>query len=78
MSENKNIIYKSKDKTYVECTLKQSNLPIGVAIYKMSGHLSENMKEMLLETEEIVRRLKMFEKYNLSFHQCCFLYSIKI
>ncbi len=56
------IICKSKDKTYVEYALKQSNVPIGVATYKLSDSLPEDMKEMLPEPEEIVRRLKIFEK----------------
>ena len=55
------IICKSKDKTYVEYALKQSNVPIGVATYKLSDSLPEDMKEMLPEPEEIVERLKIFE-----------------
>lgn len=55
------IICKSKDKTYVEYALKQSNAPIGVATYRLSNSLPEEMKEMLPEPEEIVRRLGIFE-----------------
>ena len=55
------IICKSKDKTYVEYALKQSNVPIGVATYKLSDSLPEDMKEMLPEPEEIVRRLKILD-----------------
>ena len=55
------IICKSKDKTYVEYALKQSNVPIGVATYKLSDSLPEDMKEMLPEPEEIVERLKIFD-----------------
>lgn len=55
------IICKSKDKTYVEYALKQANAPIGVATYKLSNSLPENMKEMLPEPEEIVKRLRIFE-----------------
>lgn len=55
------IICKSKDKTYVEYALKQSNAPIGVATYRLSDSLPEDMKKMLPEPEEIVRRLKIFE-----------------
>lgn len=55
------IICKSKDKTYVEYALKQSNVPIGVATYKLSDSLPEDMKEMLPELEEIVERLKIFQ-----------------
>lgn len=56
------IICKSKDKTYVEYALKQSNVPIGVATYQLSNSLPENMKTMLPEPEEIAKRLKIFEK----------------
>lgn len=56
------IICKSKDKTYVEYALKQSNVPIGVAIYQLSNSLPEDMKEMLPEPEEIVKRLRIFEE----------------
>ena len=55
------IICKSKDKTYVEYALKQSNVPIGVATYKLSDSLPEDMKDMLPEPEEIVRKLRVFE-----------------
>ena len=51
------IICKSKDKTYVEYALKQSNVPIGVATYKLSDSLSE--------TKETVRRSKIFEEETL-------------
>lgn len=56
------IICKSKDKTYVEYALKQSNVPIGVATYQLRNSLPENMKEMLPAPEEIVERLRIFEK----------------
>ena len=52
MDENPSIgiiICKSKDKTYVEYALKQTNAPIGVATYQLSNSLPENMKEMLTE-----------------------------
>lgn len=58
------IICKSKDKTYVEYALKQSNVPIGVATYQLSRSLPEGMKEMLPEPEEIVKRLRIFEEEN--------------
>ena len=54
------IICKSKDKTYVEYALKQSNVPIGVATYQLRNSLPENMREMLPAPEEIVERLKIF------------------
>lgn len=56
------IICKSKDKTYVEYALKQSNVPIGVATYQLSSTLPEDMKALLPEPEEIVKRLRVFEK----------------
>lgn len=55
------IICKSKDKNYVEYALKQTNAPIGVATYKLRNTLPENMKGMLPEPEEIVKRLRIFE-----------------
>lgn len=56
------IICKSKDKTYVEYALKQTSAPIGVATYQLRNTLPEDMKEMLPEPEEIVKRLKIFEE----------------
>lgn len=56
------IICKSKDKTYVEYALKQSNVPIGVATYQLSKSLPKGMKEMLPDQEEIVRGLRIFEE----------------
>lgn len=56
------IICKSKDKTYVEYALKQTNAPIGVATYQLSNKLPDDMKAMLPEPDEIVKRLKIFDK----------------
>ena len=56
------IICKSKDKTYVEYALKQINAPIGVATYQLRNALPEEMKAMLPEPEEIVKRLRIFEE----------------
>ena len=56
------IICKSKDKTYVEYALKRSNVPIGVATYRLSSSVPEDMKALLPEPEEIVKRLMIFEK----------------
>lgn len=56
------VICKSKDKTVVEYALKQSNAPIGVATYQLSNSLPEEMRELLPEPEEIVKRLKIFER----------------
>lgn len=58
------IICKTKDKTFVEYALKQSNVPIGVATYQLHNSLPEDMKELLPDPEEIVERLKIFEKNN--------------
>lgn len=56
------IICKSKDKTYVEYALKRSSVSIGVATYQLSNFVPENMKELLPEPEEIIKRLKIFEE----------------
>ena len=55
------IICKSKDKTYVEYALKQTNAPIGVATYQLRNTLPDNMKALLQEPDEIAKRLKLFE-----------------
>ena len=55
------IICKNKDKTYVEYALKNINAPIGVATYQLRNTLPEEMKALLPEPEEIVRRLRIFE-----------------
>lgn len=55
------IICKSKDKTSVEYALKQSSAPIGVATYKLSSNLPENMKSLLPEPEVIAARLAVFK-----------------
>lgn len=55
------IICKSKDKTFVEYALKRSNVPIGVATYQLSASLPDNMKDLLPEPEEIIKKLKIFE-----------------
>lgn len=55
------IICKSKDKTYVEYALKNINAPIGVATYQLQNTLPEEMKSVLPEPEEIVKRLRLFE-----------------
>lgn len=56
------IICKSKDKTFVEYALKRSNAPIGVATYQLSASLPDNMKELLPDPEEIIKKLKIFEE----------------
>lgn len=57
------IICKSKDKTYVEYALKQTNASIGAATYQLRNTLPEDMKAMLPETEKIVKQLRIFEEY---------------
>lgn len=56
------IICKSKDKTFVEYALKRTNVPIGVATYRLSASLPDNMKELLPSPEEIIEKLKFFEE----------------
>jgi len=56
------IICKSKDKTYVEYALKETNVPIGVATYNLSKSVPDSLKHLLPEPDEIVRRLKIFEE----------------
>ena len=58
------IICKNKDKTYVEYALKNINSPIGVATYQLRKTLPENMRAMLPEPEEIIKRLGIFEEIN--------------
>ena len=55
------IICKSKDKTFVEYALKQTNAPIGVATYSLSKSLPDDLKHLLPEPDEIIKRLKVFE-----------------
>ena len=55
------IICKSKDKTVVEYALKQSNAPIGVATYKLSATVPQDMKEFLPDPDEIAYRLGVFD-----------------
>ena len=55
------IICKSRDKTYVEYALRQSTAPIGVATYKLSSKLPENIKSMLPAPDVIAARLAVFE-----------------
>ena len=58
------IICKNKDKTYVEYALKQSNAPIDVATYQLRNTLPKEMKSILPEPEEIVKRLSIFKGKN--------------
>jgi len=53
------IICKSKDRTIVEYTLRESRKPIGVASYRMVTTLPEEFKGQLPEPEQIERLLEM-------------------
>jgi len=55
------IICKSKKRTRVEYTLKDTNKPIGVATYKLLGTLPDDMKALLPSPEEIAEHLKVFD-----------------
>ena len=55
------IICKSKDKTYVEYALKNISAPICVDTYQLRNTLPEEMKAMLPEPEEIVKKLRLFD-----------------
>ena len=55
------IICKSKKRTRVEYTLKDTNKPIGVATYNLFDTLPENMKSLLPTPEEITERLKVLD-----------------
>ncbi|WP_229245216.1 PDDEXK nuclease domain-containing protein [Dyadobacter aurulentus] len=52
------IICKSKDRTIVEYSLKNSGLPIGVATYHTSKFLPEKYQELLPTEDEIARKLR--------------------
>jgi predicted nuclease of restriction endonuclease-like (RecB) superfamily len=54
------IICKEKKRTTVEYALKDSNQPIGVATYKLTGTLPHNMKNILPSSEEISKKLEYF------------------
>jgi hypothetical protein len=45
----------------MESALKQTAAPIGVATYQLRNTLPEDMKAMLLESDEIARRLGIFD-----------------
>lgn len=60
-SNNIIIMEKCKDKTYVEYALKNISAPIGVATYQLRNTLPEEMKAMLPEPEEIVKKLRLFD-----------------
>ncbi len=51
------IICKSKDRTYVEYALKDSNQPIGVATYTMQNELPEKWKSLLPSPQQIKEQI---------------------
>ena len=54
------IICKSKNRTVVEYALNNANQPIGVATYKISETIPNELKNLLPSPEEIEKRLKDF------------------
>ncbi len=52
------IVCKSKDKTIVEYTLKESNKPIGVATYRIVQKLPKNLKKELPSPEQVIKWLE--------------------
>lgn len=52
------IVCKSKDKTIVEYTLKESNKPIGVATYRIVQKLPKNLKKELPSPEQVKKWLE--------------------
>ena len=54
------IICKGKNRTVVEYALKRVNAPMGVADYRITEELPEDMQELLPSAEEIIARLEKF------------------
>jgi len=54
------IICKEKKRTTVKYALKDSNQPIGVATYKLTATLPDNMKNLLPSSEDISNKLEYF------------------
>lgn len=55
------IICKSKDKTVVEYALRRIDAPIGVATYRLSRTVPDDLRNILPEPEEIAERLRIFK-----------------
>ena len=53
------IICKSKSRTIVEYALKSSNMPIGVATYRLSSELPEAYRELLPASEDIIKKIEL-------------------
>jgi len=56
------IIYKEKNRTIVEYALKETNQPIGIATYKLSKDLPQELKEYLPTASEIEKNLVEYLK----------------
>ncbi len=56
------IICKSKNRTIVEYTLKETKKPIGVSTYKITSELPKPLSKYLPSKEEIIKRLEELEK----------------
>lgn len=54
------IICREKNRTVVEYSLKSSNAPIGVAMYKLTHVLPENLRHLLPDGETIAQRVEDF------------------
>ena len=55
------ILCKEKNRVVVEYALKDSNQPIGVATYKMTKKLPDDLRKYLPTPEEIAKRLETFK-----------------
>jgi hypothetical protein len=55
------IVCKSKNRTVVEYSLKDTTQPIGVSTYKTSKTLPEKMKKYLPSPEELAKKLNIFD-----------------
>ncbi len=55
------ILCRSKDRTIVEYTLKDSHKPIGVATYHLVSHLPKKLKHLLPSPSQIVKALEEVE-----------------
>ena len=54
------IICKEKNRTIVEYSLKEVNQPIGIATYKLSETLPDDLKDYLPTSREIEEKLMNF------------------
>lgn len=51
------IVCKSKKRTVVECALKSTTLPIGIATYGITSRLPDAYRKLLPSEEELMARL---------------------